>query len=840
MKIKERSLTGTTSSEVRPYEMKNKDIARKAAAEGMVLLKNEENMLPLAKNEKIALYGSGAVVTIKGGMGSGNVNSRETVSICQGLKNAGYEITTEQWIENYKKTYEKERMEWRRKIWEKEDSYPEGERMRLFNAYSSTPFLIPAGDLPEKTDTDIAIFVLSRNAGEGKDRICAEGDYYITVEEKTILDKICELYPRVLLMLNIGGIIDLKFADEHEEIKAIVYVQQPGMEAGNAVADIVSGKVTPSGKLTDTWADNYEDYPNSEYFSHNSNDTDHEEYKEGIYVGYRYFDTYDIPVRYDFGYGLSYTAFDWKFIGIQQKDFGTENARIMAKVLIHNTGDKYSGKEVMQLYICAPQDKMAKEYRKLVGFGKTRVLAPGESEEIEIEFPVSALACFHEEKGEWLMEKGIYGLFVGNSLLHSVPEATIQVTDNLTIAKVEHVCVLKEAISELDGEIDKSRQKRESWLAGVSAMPTIHINKSDVICEEYEYSSAYEDMPEEVRDFVDTLTEEQLILLATGNIGKGQGSVIGSAGITVPGSAAETSDCAVKDGLAPIVLADGPAGLRLNRTYVVKDGKVVPAPRGMAMENGFLCRESIIEEYRKSGETHYQYCTAFPVGTLLAQSWDVKLLEEFGAAVAEEMKEFNVTLWLAPGMNIHRNPLCGRNFEYYSEDPLVSGYMAAAVTKGVQAVKGYGTTIKHFACNSQEDNRMGSDSVVGERALREIYLKGFEIAVKESSPMSIMTSYNLVNGIHAANSYDLCTKVARNEWKYKGLIMTDWHTTMHGEDCTASGCMRAGNDIVMPGCSADHENIRQELSNGTLDIRDLKRSVSRLVNTVWQSDVYEE
>ncbi len=840
MKIKKRNLSGTTNPKSRSYEIKNKAIARKTAAEGMVLLKNEENMLPLATNEKIALYGAGAVVTIKGGMGSGDVNSRETVSIYQGLKNAGYTITTQQWIENYKRIYEKERIEWRRNIWEKEDSYPEGERLRLFNAYSSTPFLIPAGELPEKTDTDTAIFVLGRNAGEGKDRICGEGDYYLTTEEKTILNRICELYPRVLLMLNIGGIIDLTFADEHEEIKAILYVQQPGMEAGNAVADIVSGKITPSGKLTDTWAFHYEDYPSSEYFSHNDNDIEHEEYKEGIYVGYRYFDTYDVPVRYGFGYGLSYASFDWKFEGIQQKDFGTENARIMAKVIVKNTGDKYSGKEVIQLYICSPQEQVAKEYRKLAGFGKTSLLAPGESEEIEIEVPVSTLAFYNEEKCEWVIEKGIYGLFVGNSLLNSAPEATIQVTDNLTIAKTEHVCALKETLSELGGETERSCQKRENWLAGVSAKPMLHINMSDIVCEAYEYSSFYEDMPQKVRDFVDTLTEEQLILLATGNIGKGQGSVIGSAGITVPGSAAETSDCAWEDGLAPIVLADGPAGLRLNKIYAVKDGEIVPAPRGMAMENGFLCRENIIEEYKKSGEIYYQYCTAFPVGTLLAQSWDLKLLEGFGAAVAEEMKEFHVTLWLAPGMNIHRNPLCGRNFEYYSEDPLVSGCMAAAVTRGVQSVKGYGTTIKHYACNSQEDNRMGSDSIVGERALREIYLKGFEIAVKESSPMSIMTSYNLVNGIHAANSYDLCTKIVRNEWKYKGLIMTDWTTTMHGEDCTASGCMRAGNDIVMPGCSADHENIRQELGNGTLDIRDLKRSVARLVNIVWKSEVYED
>ena len=235
---------------------------------------------------------------------------------------------------------------------------------------------------------------------------------------------------------------------------------------------------------------------------------------------------------------------------------------------------------------------------------------------------------------------------------------------------------------------------------------------------------------------------------------------------------------------------------------------------------------------------YYQYCTAFPVGTALAQSWNQELLREFGVAVAEEMEEFGVNLWLAPGMNIHRNPLCGRNFEYYSEDPLLAGSLAAAVSKGVQSKAGCGVTIKHFACNNQEDNRMGSDSVVSERALREVYLKGFEIAVKEAQPMSIMTSYNLINGIHAANNYDLCTESARNEWGFKGAIMTDWTTTEQGDSCTASGCMRAGNDLVMPGCFGDHDNLRKGLKEGTLNIDDLRACIARLVSVSWKSNQY--
>ena len=242
------------------------------------------------------------------------------------------------------------------------------------------------------------------------------------------------------------------------------------------------------------------------------------------------------------------------------------------------------------------------------------------------------------------------------------------------------------------------------------------------------------------------------------------------------------------------------------------------------------------------GTTYYQYCTALPVGTLLAQTWDVNLLKEAGEMIGREMELFNVTLWLAPGMNIHRNPLCGRNFEYYSEDPLLSGMMASAITLGVQKVPGCGTTIKHFACNNQEDNRMGSDSVLSERALREIYLKGFEIAVKNSQPMSIMTSYNQINGVHAANSYDICTKAARDEWGFAGAIMTDWTTTTASTAgvCTAAGCMRAGNDMVMPGVKEDHDNIRKELKEGTLEISALQRCICNTVNLVLQSNQYED
>ena len=367
-------------------------------------------------------------------------------------------------------------------------------------------------------------------------------------------------------------------------------------------------------------------------------------------------------------------------------------------------------------------------------------------------------------------------------------------------------------------------------------LPVLEIGAAGFEAKEIFYKKNSELVEKEAAEFVDTLSIEELIDLAAGDPGKAQGGNLGAAGISVPGSAGETHRCAIEKGLASIVLADGPAGLRLMKYYHVNDGRIVSMPFEFSLEGGLFYDGPT----DLPGERYYQYCTAIPVGTMLAQTWNTGLIQEVGAMIGKEMEYFGVTLWLAPGMNIHRNPLCGRNFEYYSEDPYVAGTIAASMTKGVQSNYGCGTTIKHFACNNQEDNRMGSDSIVSERSLRELYLKGFEIAVKESHPLSIMTSYNLINGIHAANSYDLCTDVARNEWGFDGAIMTDWTTTENGADCTASGCMRAGNDLVMPGCFGDHDNLKKELEEGTLKPEDLKACIARLVSVIWRSNQYEE
>lgn len=829
--IKTRHFTGTTDNRVTKRELENRKVARRAAAEGMVLLKNERQLLPLKEGTKVALYGVGASRTIKGGTGSGDVNERETVNIFQGMKNAGFEITTEDWIRDYDRQYQEARYAWRDEIEEKA-SRLENQVSGFFNVYSTTPFQMPAGAPITQTDAEVAIYILSRVAGEGADRFDKEGDYYLTEEEKKQLSDICKMYRHVVVAVNTGGLADLSFMDEYKNIEALLQIVQPGMEAGNAFADIISGKVTPSGKMTDTWAFKYEDYPNSRTFSHNNGNVEKEYYTEGRYVGYRYFDSFDVPVRYGFGYGLSYTTFETKVLSAVLKD-----NKILIETETANTGDTYSGKEVVQLYATCPAGKLEKEYRRLAAFGKTGLLAPGQKEKMTLEIGLDKLTSYRESEAAWILEKGSYVIWEGNSLEASVPCAVLSLDADAVLTKTQNICPLKEELEEMKQSSGRMEQKLKVLLeiAEEKALPVIKLKASDVKTQVVEYRSNAECVPAEAREFTDTLSTEKLVALASGDPGKGQGSNLGAAGISVPGSAGETNNCALEEGVPGIVLADGPAGLRLMKHYNVYEGKIVNKPFKFSLEGGLFCEGQDAEP----GETWYQYCTAIPVGTLLAQTWNISLIEEVGEMIGGEMEEFGTTLWLAPGMNIHRNPLCGRNFEYYSEDPLIAGKIAAAMTNGVQRVPGCGTTIKHFACNNQEDNRKGSDSIVSERTLREIYLKGFEIAITESQPMAIMTSYNLINGVHAANCEDLCTKAARCEWGFEGLIMTDWTTTEDGPDCTASGCMRAGNDLIMPGAFCDRDNLNQKLAEGTLSLDDLKACISRLVNIVWQSNQFE-
>ena len=845
--IVQRTPVGFKTDAVQEYETENRALARRAAADGIVLLRNEEGLLPLKKGASVALYGAGAVATVKGGTGSGDVNARETVSIWRGLKDAGFKITTEAWLQGYQKDWQAAWDAWRDEVWQKS----RGED--FFAVCSAMPFVSPAGTISEAKeegdDASVAVFVLSRTSGEGKDRSSLAGDFKLTKNEEAFFYKVCSLYDHVVLALNTGGLVDLGFLDASEAANAdaILYVHQPGMEAGGAFADVLLGVVNPSAKLTDTWALRYRDWPGALSFSRVG--VTREVYSEGIYVGYRYFDTFDKDVRFCFGYGLSYTTFDIAQVGVAHYDLGTEDAQLGVKVRVKNTG-RVAGRQVVQVYASCPQEKSNKEFRRLVAFGKTRLLEAGEVEELELRFELYDLASFYTEQAAWSMEAGDYVLMVGDSLSSSVPCAIIAVQQDLVFSRVQNVCTPQCDISELEPcprAASKIKARRDELLqmCHSEGKPVIFLHEGDVgKTHDVVYSDAAGRASFEARQFTDFFAADSLIQLVVGDAMASQENHTQLLQ-AVPGCAAQTSRCGEEHGLPYIVLADGPAGLRLMQHFRVdKEGKPIPVSHAHAFAHSLFAdrtdKDTTEDSSGESREYRWQFYTAFPVGTQLAQSWDGELIASVGKAVARELVVAGVTLWLAPGMNIHRNPLCGRNFEYFSEDPLVSGLCAAAMTRGVQSVDGVGCTIKHFACNNREDERMQSDSIISERALREIYLKGFEIAIKEGSPKALMTSYNLVNGTHAANSADLCWKVARCEWGYAGLIMTDWTTTTQGDDCTAAGCIRAGCDLVMPGDRRDIENLTHEFATGDLAFEDLQRSAARVVDAVFKSRFVRE
>ena len=813
MTVKKWKHSGTKKHSMSDREIRNGLLSEKAAEEGIVLLKNDKKILPLNISTKIGLYGAGAGKTVKGGTGSGDVNNRSNISIYQGLKENGIQIVSEKWLANYESIYAEARRAWKEKILE-EAKFVENP----FDAYAENPFAMPEGravTAEDTVDAQTAIYVVSRISGEGKDRRRVEGDYYLSRREREDIRFLDAQKIPTVLILNSGGPVELTdILEETENICAVLNISQLGQRGGLALANVLLGKVTPGGKLTATWARRYEDYPCAEEYSYLNGKLEREEYKEGIYTGYRYFDTFGVKPLFPFGYGLSYTEMQIRFHGMKTSGDGVE-----VEAEVTNTGETFSGKEVVQVYVSLPQDESGKEYRRLAGFAKTKLLKPGEKELLKIRIDRKTLAYFSEEQHAWIAEKGYYAVWVGNSIASLTLAAMLEVPESVILDKtniLENQTDITEEVYDrqnLSARTLKWKEKAENEKIGRYIYYPEPEKRTECTCQ-----------PE------NKIPAKDLLPLFYGNIA-GISSNLGAAGIRVPGSAGETTAALYEQyGVFPLIMADGPAGLRLQQNYEVDRETDTVYGIGVlgSLENGYLRTDEIHE----NADRYYQFCTAFPVGTALAQTWDTALVEKVGIAVAEEMEEFHIDLWLAPGLNIQRNPLCGRNFEYYSEDPLLSGTMAAAMTKGVQSRPGCGVTVKHFACNNQEDNRMGVDAQVSERALREIYLRGFEIAVKESRPVAIMSSYNLLNGVHAANSVDLCTAIVRKEWGFDGVIMSDWNTTVPEDGSIPWKCVTAGNDIIMPGNAADAENIRKAFEDGKLSEEVVRMCAGRILNLI--------
>lgn len=840
------SVTGVAANtnQTSERETRNAQLSKEAALEGMVLLENEDSALPLAKGKPAALFGTGSYASIKGGTGSGDVYNRYTVTVYDALTSA-YKVSNKTWWNSYLKTFEAKKAQAAEE--KQSNDYVTYQKGSFGGADSflaiDQPLTQADMDAAKANGTSTAFYTVSRVSGEGADRAIDKGEYYLSDVERANIELIAKNFDKCIVLLNVGGIVDTKFYDEIEGLDALVLMSQAGMEGGNALADILTGKVTPSGKLSDTWAVNYSDYPASATIGNNDGDSAQEDYNEGIYVGYRYFDTFNITPAYEFGYGKSYTDFELTPISVS-----ADENNVSVKVNVKNTGDVYSGKEVVEVYFSAPDGAIEKPYQELAGFAKTDELAPGESQEITVTYKTTEMSSYSEAEASYIMEDGDYVVRVGNSSRNTKVAGVLTLDRDVVTEKLSNQLTADKELDEISkaGKTSYSYAKEAEEIAAAEkiALPSAdfvtEMNASTIdedavttyltaeAAENYttaknETVEIVDAVPEgtklidvyngtvSMESFVASLSDVQLANLANGISGATQGDTDtwGADANSVRGAAGETSQLYFNSlGIPNTVEADGPAGIRVTSNYTDDDGNAV-----------------------------YNYCTAFPIGTLLAQTWNTELLNRVGKAIGEEMVEIGVTLWLAPGMNIHRDPLCGRNFEYYSEDPALTGYVGSAITSGVQSNKGVGVTIKHYITNNQETNRNAVNTSVSERALREIYLKGFEMVIKSAQPMAIMSSYNKVNGTYACENFDLLTSIPRGEWGFDGMVMTDW---VAGNRASVNGMMHAGNDLAMPGMTQQRmiDALAGTPSNkldSNLIRGDIQKCVSRVLTMVMRS-----
>ena len=847
------SVTGMAAStnQTSEREVRNAQLSKEAAEEGMVLLENENQALPLSQGSKAALFGTGSYGTIKGGTGSGDVYNRYTISVYDALTST-YNISNMAWWGEYLKTFEEKKAQ---AAEEKKDNdyvkYTQG-RFGGADSFLAIDQALTQSDMDKAKAGGVttAFYTVSRVSGEGADRMIGKGDYELSEVEYNNIKLIAKNFDKCVVLLNVGGVVDTKFFSEIEGVDGLVLMSQAGMEGGNALADILTGKTTPSGKLTDTWAKNYSDYPAATTIGDNDGDNKQEDYKEGIYVGYRYFDTFNITPAYEFGYGKSYTSFD-----VEPLTVAADENNVSVTVNVTNTGDTYSGKEVVEVYFSAPDGSIEKPYQELAGFAKTDNLAPGESQKLTVTYKTTEMSSYDEAKAAYVMEDGDYIVRVGDSSRNTKVAGVLTLDKDVVTEQLSNQLTLDKNWKDLSktGKTPYSYKDEAAQIKAAAriALPSAKIkteNNASKIDEKKvttyltadaakDYKAAENEVVETVdavpantklidvydgkvsmESFVASLDDTQLANLANGISGAStSGDTWGADANSVTGAAGETSQLYFNSlGIPNTVEADGPAGIRVTAETTDKDGNAV-----------------------------YNYCTAFPIGTLLAQTWNTDLVNRVGKAIGEEMVEIGVTLWLAPGMNIHRDPLCGRNFEYYSEDPALTGYVGSAITAGVQSNKGVGVTIKHYITNNQETNRSAVNTSVSERTLREIYLKGFEMVVKSAQPMAIMSSYNKVNGTYACENFDLLTSVPRGEWGFDGMVMTDWGA---GNRAGVDTMMHAGNDLVMPGRTQDRMiaalqgNPVGTTANPNLDkalVRgDIQKCVSRVLTMIMRSSQF--
>ena len=762
-------------------------LARQAVAEGCVLLENEGQALPLRDGERVAVFGRMAFHYYKSGLGSGGlVNTRYVVGILDALKECEGVHLDEKLMGIYED-------------WIKENPYDEGQ------GWGRVPWCQKEMDVTEEMldcarRNDVSLVVIGRTAGEDQDNNAKAGSYCLTETEEDMIRRVCEVSERTVVVLNVGNTIDMSWVEKYRP-QAVLYVWQGGQEGGNGVADVLTGKVCACGKLTDTIAADIKDYPSTENFG----DPFKNYYKEDIYVGYRYFETFaKDKVLYPFGYGLSYTTFETRAEIL--KNTGDE---ITVSVTVSNTGE-VRGKEVVQVYVKVPQGKLGNPARKLIGFAKTKELAPGEQEEVCIVIQKYDMASYDDSgvtghKSCYVLEEGTYEIFVGSDVRSAVSvgcyEEEFRVIEELeeAYAPVEKFQRMK-AVLLSDGTYqavteDVPIRTIDPQERRANEMPETYVYTGD---KGYKLVDVL-DKKVSMEEFVAQISEEDLIAMFRGE------------GMCSPKVTAGTAAAfgGVTDGLIALGIpvgccSDGPSGIRMD------------------------CGTKAF---------------SMPNGTSLGCAFNVELVGALYEMTGKELRLNKIDSLLGPGMNIHRNPLNGRNFEYISEDPILTGRICAAQVKAM-AKSGIGSTIKHFCGNNQEVGRSTSDSVISERALREIYLKGFEIAVKEGGARSVMTTYGSVNGLWTAGSYDLCTTILRKEWGFDGIVMTDWWAKSNykghqAEVPVKAPMVAAQNDIYMVVSDAksnpENDDVEEMLHAGKITLGELQRNAANILGFLLKS-----
>ncbi len=767
-------------------------LARKAAAEGAVLLKNEEQALPLRENERISVFGRIQFDYYKSGAGSGGmVNTPYVVGILDALKEE--QLTLNEEVEE---TYRE---------WLKGHPFDYG------NGWAQDPWSQEEMPLPEElvqkaaAQSDAAVVIIGRTAGEDRDACNEKGSYLLTDAEEEMLSVVCRSFTRVIVVLNVGYIIDMNWVRKYGP-QAVLYTWQGGMEGGHGVADVLMGRVNPCGKLSDTIASSIEDYPSTPYFGGEDGDC----YAEDIYVGYRYFETFaKEKVLYPFGFGLSYTAFS---VECRKDPDSTEQAVIRAKV--KNCGER-AGKEVVQVYVKAPQGKLGKPLRSLAAFGKTSLLEPGQEEELLLSVPEERMASYDDSGVTgypycYVLEPGMYEFYAGTDVRSAVLAGTLEIRETKVVQRCRQALAPSKSFERMKPEVNKKGDCKITW----ENVPLRTYSVKERIGEDpgkeipYTGSKGYllgdvYDGKITLEEFVAQMNDQDLCCIV-----RGEGMC--SPKVT-PGTAAAfggVTDSLKKMGIPCGCCADGPSGIRMD------------------------CGTQAF---------------SLPNGTCLACSFDEELSEQLFQMEGAELRKNRIDILLGPGINLHRNPLNGRNFEYFSEDPLLTGKMAAAQLRGMACYQVTGA-IKHFAANNQEYHRARYDSVMSERAAREIYLKCFEIAVKEGGATAIMSTYGAVNGFWTASNYDLLTAILRDEWKFDGLVMTDWWAKMNEEGVepsvhNAAAMVRCQNDLYMVVHSAEEntngDNLEEALKNGTLKRAQLQRCAMNILRTLMKYPAME-